>query len=464
MWRALALDLGSTRLKLAALDERGALTVLASEPAPQVRETGLECDFDAEELDAAVERLLGHAAQLDREPLPLGIACQRSSFLAWDAATGEPLTRVLSWRDRRAQSWCDEQRSRAPWYEGFSGLRLSPHYLGPKLAVLARAGLFGESARESTSAASRREVRVGTLDSFAIARRRPRAERHTIDASMAARTLLFDVRTGDWNPDALAHVGAPRRALPDLRPSCGRDEALSDSLKLTATLSDQAAAFLAVSAPGAGDVLVNLGTGGFVLREVERFEPRAGYLCGPLLANADGAMRWALEGTINAGAAGLDALGGASEPPRAHDDEPDLFCAPEDGVGAPHWRAELTPSFSRDVTALSPSARRRAFLEGLVFRVRELVEALDPSGRARVKLSGGVARDPFVAPALATLLGRELEMLDDHESTLLGAARLAANLAPFADPPRSAVRPTDAPLRAKYERWLAWRANYLRRA
>jgi glycerol kinase len=453
MWRALALDLGSTRLKLAALDERGALTVLASEPAPQVREAGLECDFDAEELDAAIERLLASAAALDRKPLPLGIACQRSSFLAWDATSGEPLTRVLSWRDRRAQSWCDEHRSRASWYEAFSGLRLSPHYLGPKLAVLARAGLFREHAG--------RDVRVGTLDSFVIARRRPRAERHTIDASMAARTLLFDVRAGAWNSDALAHVGAPRRALPDLRPSCGRNDALSESLHVAATLSDQAAAFLAVSAPGAGDVLVNLGTGGFVLREVERFEPRAGYLCGPLLANVDGTTRFALEGTINAGAAGLDAIGGKSEAPRARDDEPDLYCAPEDGVGAPHWRAELAPSYSRDVTALSPATRRRAFLEGLVFRVRELVDALDPSGRARVKLSGGVARDPFVAPALATLLARELEQLDDHESTLLGAARLAAGLAPFADPPRSVVRPTDAPLRAKYERWLAWRAKYL---
>jgi glycerol kinase len=455
MGRALALDVGSTRLKLAALDEAGALSVISSEAAPQVREDGLECDFDAEELDAAIARLFDSAGAPTTPPLPLGLACQRSSFLAWDGESGAPLTRAISWRDRRAQPWCDEQRSRAAWYEGFSGLRLSPHYLGPKLAVLARAGFFREHAG--------RDVRVGTLDSFLIARRRPRAERHTIDASMAARTLLFDVRAGDWSAEALEHVGVPRRVLPDLRASCGRDELLSSSQRVSAALSDQAAAFLAVAAPGAEDVLVNLGTGGFVLREVERFEPRAGYLCGPLLASAGAPTRWALEGTLNAGATGLEAIGGGGEPPQAHDATPDLFCAPENGVGAPHWRAELAPAYSRDVSALSPATRRRAFLEGLVFRVLELVDALDPARRAHIRLSGGVARDPFVAPALASLLGRDLEQLDDHESTLLGAARLAAGLAPYADPRRRRVSPSGGDwLRAKYERWLEWRADYLR--
>jgi glycerol kinase len=445
---ALALDLGSTRLKLAALGADGTLSLLATRPAPQTRESEFECDFDALEFDAAVAELL-ELARAAAPRAPLGLACQRSTLVAWDATTREPLTRALSWRDRRAQAWCATQREREPWLAEYSGLRLSPHHFGPKLAVLAAAGLF----------AGRRDVRVGTLEAFVLARRA--APLHLTDASMAARTALFDARVGAWNPEALHWVGAPLDALPRVAPSAGRDDELPGGLRVAASLADQAAGFLASAREGAKRLLVNLGTGGFVLRELSRFQPRAGFLCGPLMTAPGGATRWALEGTLNAGAPGLERIGGASAAPNSSDPQPDVHCAPEDGVGAPHWRSDLGPRFSTE--ALTPDARRRAFLEGLVFRVRELVDALDPRAECELALSGGVARDPFVAPALAALLERPLEVLDDHEATLLGAARLAAGLEACAAPASTRLAPAreHAWLRAKFERWLAWRAPWL---
>lgn len=452
-WRAFALDLGSTRLKLAALDEAGALELLAAEDAPPTREQGLECDFDAEELDAAVERLLALARPTT---LPLGIACQRSSFVTWSAGDGRVLGPALSWRDRRAAPWCEAHAANAEEFAALSGLRLSPHYLGPKLAMLAQSGLFaGPNAAE---------VRVGTLESFLIARRSERGEAHVTDVSMAARTLLFDVRAGAWSPRALQLVHAPLAALPRVLPSVGCDHPLGAAPRVRASLSDQAAAFLAVARPGANDVLVNLGTGGFVLRECAQFTAQRGYLCGPLLAVTGAPTRWALEGTVNAGAAGLESIGGASEAPQVVDPQPDVFCAPEQGLGAPHWRAERSLSYSRPAASLGAAQRRRAYLEGLVFRIAEIVDDLDPHAASTVLLSGGVARDPFIAPALAQLLGRELEQLDEHESTLLGAARLAAGLPAFADPPRQRVAPSAASwLGEKRERWRRWRDAWLAR-
>lgn len=447
---ALALDLGSTRLKLAALDADGRLTVLATRPAPATRESELECDFDALEFDATVAELL-ELARAAAPRAPLGLACQRSTLVAWNATTREPLTRALSWRDRRAQAWCATQRAREAWLARYSGLRLSPHHFGPKLAVLAAAGLF----------AGRDDVRVGTLESFVLARRAARL--HLTDASMAARTALFDARRGAWNPEALEWIGAPLDALACVAPSTGRDDELPSGLRVRASLADQAAGFLASARQGESNLLVNLGTGGFVLREVPSFEPREGFLCGPLMTTPDGATRWALEGTLNAGAPGLERIGGTSAAPGPSDPQPDVHCAPEDGVGAPHWRSDLGPRFSSD--ELTPTARRRAFLEGLVFRVRELVDALDPDAQCALALAGGVARDPFVAPALAALLERPLDVLDDHDATLLGAARLAVGLEACAAPACTRLSPAreHAWLRAKFERWLAWRAPWLAR-
>lgn len=446
---ALALDLGSTRLKLGLLGPAGEFELVASRAAPAVRESGLECDFDAQEFDAQVGELLALAAHWRA---PLGIACQRSSFVAWDARDGRALTRAISWRDRRAQSWCEHHAQRGQELARRCGLRFSPHYLGPKLAALVEQGALPHAGED---------LRVGTLESFVLARRSEHAE-HVTDMSMAARTLLLDPQSGAWDAAAAQFFGVRVESLPRVQASVGRAHRLSNGLHVSASLSDQAAAFLAVARAGAGDVLVNLGTGGFVLRECDGFRALDGYLCGPLLDAASGARRWALEGTVNAGAAGLDAIGGASAAPAASDSQPELFCSPESGLGAPHWRAGCSPTWSKPPAALDASARRRAYLEGLVFRVAEIVDALDPACSSSVFLSGGVARDPFIAPALALLLRRPLELLDEHESTLLGAARLAAGLAPFADPPRRRVAPSEASwLAAKRTRWTRWRDAWL---
>ena len=67
-------------------------------------------------------------------------------------------------------------------------------------------------------------------------------------------------------------------------------------------------------------------------------------------------------------------------------------------------------------------------------------------------------REPALAAGLAATLGREVEVLEQRESTLLGVARLAAGLEPFAAPRTRCVDPGSAGgyLRDKYGRWLRW--------
>jgi sugar (pentulose or hexulose) kinase len=98
-------------------------------------------------------------------------------------------------------------------------------------------------------------------------------------------------------------------------------------------------------------------------------------------------------------------------------------------------------------------------IEGLLFRIRQLVEDLSP-GRSpdRLLLAGGLTREPAVARGLAALVGRSVHVLDAHEAVLIGAARMAAGLPVFASPATSAVDPGSegAYLRSKYPRWKEW--------
>jgi len=458
-WKgALGLDLGTTRIKLAGLDGHGALGAVRSLAAPEPAGSGAIREVDPERYRALADELLAPAPQ----GVALGIASQRSSFVLWERASGRPVTPLVSWQDRRAAAWCESHRESARLAREITGLVLSPHYAGPKLATM----LADEPdlARRMRSG----EVAFGTLETYLLWHWTQGAS-HATDLSMAARTMLADPVSATWADDLLELFGVPREALPAIEPTSGRAvplPGLPGGRRLSASLADQAAGALATLGETRGAALVNLGTGVFVLRPTgsER-RLAAGYLSGPLAGDGARAL-FALEGTVNGGGTTADRFASGPTALPANDPAPEAFCLPdENGVGAPHWRALQPFALSSAAQRLAPSEQRRVVLEGLLFRVSEILADLgdDFGAPARVRVTGGLAREPFVAEGLAACLARPIELVEESESTLLGAARLAAGLDPFARLSSRAVEPPahGAWLRAKYPRWRAWLGQLL---
>jgi len=445
---AFALDLGSTRIKAGHLGPDGVLTLAGERPAPPLTGTGEIREGDAEAYVAAAVELLRSAA---RPGVPWGIACQRSSFVLWEAASGRPVTPLISWQDRRAEAWCRAHTAIEPEVTRRTGLVLSPHYAGPKLAALLaddpdlRGGLAGG------------RLRFGTLETFLLWRLA--GAMHHTDLSMAARTLLVDLDAGDWGPGLLKTFGVPRAGLPAVGDTNGLALALPDGHTVTATVADQAAATLAALAGDPGHALVNLGTGGFVLRAVARrgdVPPR--YLGGPMMRDSGG-VRWAAEGTIN----GIGpAVGPGSTAVPDADPTPDALCIPDTaGIGAPHWRADLGPVENAAFAALGPADRRRCVLEGIVFRVCAIVADLARAAPITgLVVAGGLAAEPFLAPAISACAGLPAFRLREPEATLLGAACLAAGTPP-PSPALDPVTPEGNYLPGKFVRWKAWRDGVL---
>lgn len=447
---ARALDLGSTRLKAAVLTPEGVLTPAGEAEAPPLSGTGPVREGDASAyVDAALDVL--NAA--GRPDLPLGIASQRSSFALWDAATGRPVTPLVSWQDRRAEDWCRAHAHLAEIITRRTGLVLSPHYAGPKLAVL----LAADPALRAGLAQG--ALRFGTLDTWLLWRLTNGRIHHT-DLSMAARTLLVDLEAGDWAPALLTAFGVPRAGLPAIGPSTGLTLPLPDGGVAAATVADQGAAALAAVGGLPGAALVNLGTGGFVLVPVPG--PHAGppgYLTGPLCRTGSGTA-WAVEGTINGIGAGV---GPGTTPIPDADPTPDALCIPDTaGIGAPHWRADLGPVENDALRALDGTDRRRVVLEGIAFRVAEIVADLaDAVPIHRLVLSGGLSHEPFLGPALAACTGLPTDLLGEPEATLLGAARLAAGLPP-APPVLESLPAEGGYMRDKVVRWNNWKSKVLK--
>ncbi len=457
-----AIDLGSTRIKSAILDSQGRLTELRSLAAPALRGAGPVREGDATEyLEQALDLLGGLAADLPAGT-PLGVASQRSTFLLWDRDSGNPLTPMISWQDRRAADWCARNADIEDEIKRATGLVLSAHYVGPKLATLIEA-----EGKWADRLAGGRAL-FGTLESHLLWR--CSGERaHETDLTMAARTLMVDLGLGDWSDELLARYGVPRAALPLVYPTTGRERTLPDGLVWTASVADQAAGALTLLDPASRDVVVNLGTGAFVLRPAADAAERIdGYLTAPIWARAEGSASYAVEGSVNGAGAVVDRFGEGPTVWPEQDPSPDAFCLPDAaGLGAPYWRPEIGLTLSPAARALAePDGRRRIALEGLLFRIFRIVDDLSAGHRSpRVILAGGLSREPAVSTGLAALLGRPVHLFEAHEAVLLGTARLAAGLPPFVSSRTIECTPPagGSYLRDKYERWGEWLDGLLQR-
>ncbi len=453
MASALALDLGSTGIKAGSLTASGELVVLGKRPAPPLMGEGVVREGDPEAYRMAATELL-HLAQLTAPNAPIGIASQRSSFLLWEAASGQPVTPMISWQDRRAEPWCRARSRSAGRWPGLTGLVLSPHYAGPKLATLLKA----EPALRRGLVAG--ELLFGTLETYLIWNWTGGRVHHT-DLSMAARTMMVALGAGEWDGGLLKSFGVPKTGLPVIGPSIGLNIPVGEG-RIGATLADQAAAMLALPEDAA---LINLGTGGFVLLPggTRRKSP-PGYLAGPLWGSRHNGIRpekMGLEGTINGIGPALEAVRGVAGE-GAVDLFPGLFCLPDgSGIGAPHWRPEMGTIWSDGVPR---DGRYRVMLEGIVFRVWEIVSGMAPHKRPRqLIVAGGIANEPFVAPALAACSGLAVERLIEPEATLIGAARMAVHgsgpaVHRIATQP---VSPLGDYLPQKYRRWRRWLGRVL---
>jgi glycerol kinase len=450
---AVALDIGSTAIKAVRLTAGGGLAARRAVAAPPLSRRGLRCEGDARAYCEAGEALLRKVASGLPAGTPLGIAAQRSSFLLWERRGGRPITPLISWQDRRAEDWCRRHARAGAEIGRRCGLVLSPHYAGPKLAaLLERSAPLGRRLRSG-------DVLFGTLETFFVWRLTS-GRVHATDASMAARTCLFDLRAGGWSPALLDLFGVPRAALPDIRPTSGGHEPLGGGLALAATVADQAAGALALLREGPSDAVINAGTGAFILRPARGPEERVpGFLTGPLRGLANGPDRYAHEGTINGPGPLRHRHSGSVRLPGA-DPAPGAYCLPDAaGLGSPHWRADLGFTLSPAAGRLDAARRRRLILEGLLFRCREILERLFPDeAPARLYLSGGLSRSASFGAGLAALLGREVESVKEAEQTLLGAARLAAGI-DEALPVRTRVHSPGLPgayLAEKYAGWQGW--------
>ena len=457
---AITLDLGTTSIKAALLDQNGSLYNIVSQAAPEIKADHGYYESDALHYAETTEQVLAKCQAQAGKNLPLGLCSQRSSFLIWEKASGQPFTSLISWQDNRGIACCEAMWASENIIHEATGLRLTPYYFAPKLNVLLQLN------PEWRDRLINGELIVGTLDSFLIWRWTS-GQFHVMDASMAARTLLMDIRSLQWSPDLCESFGIPQAILPEIKSSAGLELHLDNGLVLQASLGDQSAALIASILEDQAEALVNLGTGGFVMRYQATEESTLdGYLQTLIYLDTFGHSHIASEGTLNSISAAL-----ASYPVDQCRVEElganDIFCLAEpSGIGEPYFRNDLGICFSKSIDDLTSNQVAALLLEAIIFRVARILEDFHSVSPVKhVFLSGGLSALPCLQQGIAQCVPYEVSCLQQKEASLQGAAMLAAGLGlkHHREAKEIATVSRNIALHEKYQRWKDWLDTLLER-
>jgi len=362
--------------------------------------------------------------------------------LVWDRETGAPIHNAIVWQDRRTSDMCAALKADGfePEVTEKTGLLLDPYFSGTKLKWLLD---NVEGAREKAKAG---KLMFGTVDSYLIWKLTGGVS-HVTDATNAARTMLYNIREGQWDAEICARFDIPMSMLPEVR-DCASDFGTTRSdlfgvpLPILGVAGDQQAATIGQACFTPGMLKSTYGTGCFALLNtgdtLVRSQRR---LLGTIAYQFDGKPTYALEGSIFiAGAVvqwlrdGLKMIREASETqPLAEQADlgQELYMVPAfTGLGAPYWDADARGAIYGLTRNSGPAEFARAALESVGFQTRDLLEAMksdwhDAEDKGVLRVDGGMSASDWSMQFLSDIIGAPVDRPKVLETTALGAAWLA---------------------------------------
>jgi glycerol kinase len=471
----LAIDAGTTSVRVIIVGLDGAIRMRVRESLPISYPAPGRVEQDAEHIFSTTRMLLRQALRESKlraaDVAALGVTTQRASCVVWERATGRALTPLISWQDLRGAARSAELRE--------AGFFVMPQSAAAKL----------EAALDTVPDGRRRadagELAWGNIDAYLVYRLSGGAL-HATDPSQACATAYFDYATGGWDAALIAAQRVPQEMFPRLVDTAGRlgetaPDALGAPVPIAAIVGDQQCAALAEGCRAPGDGKVTYGTSATADVHTGREALTAPGTYPLVLCRRGGATEFCIEGMVITAGAVLDWLSGGlgllDDPAQASavgaeaEDSGGVFVLPAfQGLGSPHGDATRCGL----ITGLTRGTRRehlvRAMLEGIAFRVRDVLDAIYggtglPCPPA-LRVDGGASANDLLMQLQADILGRPVERMAPIEATAFGAALLAGEgvgLIPSGG--TAALRRVDRLFRPTWseaerdERYSLWRVN-----
>jgi len=428
MEQILVIDQGTHASRCMVFTADGQLLAQTSHPVTIYRQGERIIEQNAEEILASIYYCIDHLQhQLDFNPVKTAaLVTQRSTIVGWHRQTGKMLSPAISWQDTRAADTLVALSAFSTQIKNISGLPLSAHYGASKMQWLIE---NDENCRE---AYEQENLVVAPLASYLVEQLTGITEA-VVDHVNAQRTQLLDIDRLDWSEQLLKHFKLQSHCLPRAQP-CLSDygQFRHHPIKLKLVTGDQNAAVFAQPS-NRHALLVNVGTGGFVLKLTEQRHNDPAMLDGIAVTSEDN-TQYLQEGTVNGAGSALAQLFNEIDEEHLFQQlpvwllsitSPPVFINTVSGLGSPWWNNHVAPHYlNTETEELNLPERAVAIIESIVFLLQCNIEKLSDEQTQQINISGGLSRLDGLCQKLADLSQLIASRSNNEEASATGAAWL----------------------------------------
>ena len=387
----LSLDQGTSSSRAIVFDRKGQICSMAQREFTQYFPKPGWVEHNPHEIWSSQASVIAEAiAAIDINGLNIagiGITNQRETTIVWDRETEEPVYNAIVWQDRRTSEYCDSLKAegKTEWIREKTGLIIDAYFSATKIKWIL------DNVPGARERAEKGKLMFGTVDTWLIWRL-TRGEVHVTDPSNASRTMLFNIRTLQWDEELLKLFDIPASMMPEVRSSsevygATKTTIFAHKVPIAGIAGDQQAALFGQMCVEPGSVKNTYGTGCFLLMNSgEKPIASKNNLLTTIAWKIGDKVNYALEGSIFVGGSvvqwlrdGLGIIRSSSEVEALAASVPDTngvyFVPALTGLAAPYWDQYARGAISGISRGTTAAHIARAALEGIAYQTLDIVGA-----------------------------------------------------------------------------------------
>lgn len=442
----LGIDIGTTSTKAVLFSEKG--EVIQQEnigyslytPNISTAEQNPEEIFQA--VLQAITNVMEHHS--DKKLSFISFSSAMHSVIAMDE-NDQPITPVITWADNRSEAWAHKIKNELNGHEVYKRTGTPIHPMSPLSKITWIVNELPEIARQAKKYIGIKEY---IFKKF--------FDQYVVDYSLASCMGMMNLKTLDWDEEALTIAGITKAQLSKLVPTtkmfsnCNPDLAkqigIDPQTPFVIGASDGVLSNLGVNAIRKGEIAVTIGTSGAIRTIIDKpqTDEKGRIFCYALTEN-----HWVIGGPVNNGGMvlrwirdefasseietakrlGIDpyeVLTKIAEGVRPGADGL-LFHPYLAGERAPLWNPDVRGSFFGLTISHKKEHMIRAALEGVIYNLYTvflaLMECMD-SPVTRIQATGGFARSEVWRQMMSDIFESEVVVPESYESSCLGACIL----------------------------------------
>lgn len=438
MTKILAIDQGTTSSRAIVFSDKGEPLYTAQKELNLIYPQSGWVEQNPEDIWQDTIACVHECLQHHPDVVSIGITNQRETTIIWNRETGKPVYNAIVWQDRRTAEYCAALKNRGieNQVRDKTGLLIDPYFSATKINWIL------SNVQGARDAAEQGKLAFGTVDSFLLWHLTG-GKSHATDMTNASRTMLFNIKTLDWDDELLGIFDIPKGLLPDVRENTGNFglfTTASRDIPVMGMAGDQQAALIGQACFKTGMIKSTYGTGCFMLMNIgsapkisdNKLLTSVGYVI-------NGKPSYVLEGSIFVAGAAIQWLRDEMEffkdtaeselLAKSVEDTGGVYFVPAfTGLGAPYWNPEVRGAIFGLSRGTTKAHITRAALEAQAYQTCDLMGAMvKDSGTtpAILRVDGGLVKNEWMVQFLSDMTGMQVDIPQTVETTALGAAYLA---------------------------------------